>query len=737
VTLWDALKYEILNVQEEDLAQDSLLALSVIAQQLPLSSEGALNAYLKPIIKESNEHLEDAPTKQSQAAGRILHSVAKASPDVADAVIKSILPNLFTLFQASESITKRRGLVEVLNSIINATEEVSVQWQTKDADGIIINDRASTNALRAFTADTMEILLRAVINAPKAEVSFRLYALDGLTALLKIRQLLGVSDVSRIVDACVEIVIREPPSGQNEIKSSAIKSLTEASHHHPGVVSDKAFPILVAELPDCPEAGIFTYEPALEALAKLSTEPQIVDTIIIRIRNKLTTALHQHAPRSYILALTTALLYIFTHGSPGRDEGVLRLSYFWDIFKPLLDQALGTGLTEESLLTSEVSVDTLSRVCGVIIRPQSSHVQNQAWASFESVFNALQAERPTPEAQISGHAGSKLGVIASLYLYAAFNRDIIALDTALDLIKALSRIALEQSTTPVVRSEALRHTALLVNKFIPSKDVEQALSDANLSPHALLKDTTTASPYTIRLAFAICKGLTIQGKSQKVAGAYLQRLLELLADPLCGPITGRAFAMLLSPDDVLTKENHCIISGLHRQRVYNQISTAIGNAVKVAVAPTKANYLIALSGVLRWLPYGVIQPSLSTIVPLLLQSLDLTDASHQDIKAGTLSTLESILYNDAATLAEHISSLSGRLLNSTSATSNSAETRKGALLCLKLLPLQMKREAVLPYRKQVIKRLMACLDDRKRDVRSEAVRCRSNWLVLDDDDEEE
>ncbi|KAK4936229.1 hypothetical protein LTR28_010205, partial [Elasticomyces elasticus] len=118
VTLWDALKFEILNLQEEDLAEQALEVLSAIARQLATNTSGSLNAYLKPIIKESNEHIEDAPTKQSQAAGRILKSISKSSPQVCDLIIKGILPNLFMLFQASESIAKRRGLIEVLNEIV-------------------------------------------------------------------------------------------------------------------------------------------------------------------------------------------------------------------------------------------------------------------------------------------------------------------------------------------------------------------------------------------------------------------------------------------------------------------------------------------------------------------------------------------------------------------------------------------------------------------------------------------
>ena len=737
LTLWDALKFEVLNSEEEDLAEDSLKVLSTIAHQLPMASEGALTHYLKPVIKECNEHFEDAPTKQSAAAGRILYAVAKESPNIADTVVKGVLPNLFTLFKNSESISKRRGLIEVLNKIVAAVEKVSSQWLIKDEDGVIIRDRATSSAIRDFSSESLEVLLRAAMNAPQGEVSFRLYSLQGLAGLIRIRQLLNDSEAGRIVDTCTEIVIREPSQGYDEVKEKAIQTLIEASHHFPGVTGDKAIPAFIAELPDCPEEGIFTYEPALEAFAKLGTEVQIVDTIIVRLKNKVNAALHQGAPRSYILALLTALLYIFTHGSPSQDEGLPRMSYFWDLAKPLLEQAIGLGTSEAKLLSSEACVTILARICNIIVRPQSGHVQNQVYASFERLFESLHADQPTPEADATGRTGSKLGVIASLHLHAAFQRDLIGPEATVKTMKAISDVALGADETPGVRLDALKHITLLVNKFVSSANLAQTLQDVGLDQQALLNNPSPSSTAAVHVAHAITKGLIIQGKSPKIATAYLQGLLELLGDLDNGPASARGFASLLAPDDTLAKENHCIISGLYKQKVYSQIYTAIANAVKVADSVAKQNYLAALSGILRWLPYSLIQPSLPTITPLLLQSLDTGDQTYHGLKAATLITVESVLMHDPSAVSGHAASLITRLLNGTSAPSNLPEVRTGSLKCLKLLPTQLKRETVMPYRKEVVKRLLACLDDKKRVVRAEAVRCRSNWLGLDSGDVED
>lgn len=726
VTLWDALKFEILNVQEEDLAEDSLLILSLIAGKLYLAGDGPLNAYLKPIIKECNEHLEDAPTKQSQAAGRILRYVAKASPAITDTLTKAVLPHLFQQFQTSESIAKRRGLIEVLNQMIDATVEASEFWIKTDDEGNIVQDIADSSALRNFSSDALEAMLRAVINAPQGEISFRLYALQGLVNLVKVRKLIADSDVARIIEACTDIIIQEQRTAQQEVESAAIKGLAEIAHHSPGVTAEKALPAFLAVLPDSPSTP-GTYERVLEAFAKLSTETQIFDTIVLRLKNKLNAAVHQKAQNFYIHGLLTALLFAFSEGSPGLDAGVVRFSYFTDIIKPFLDQATGPTSEDVSILSDETSTDIIGRICNIIIRPQILHFQNQVLAEYEPVFASIGRDIPS--------AKTSTAVIASLHLHAAVQKDTTDNESSTSLLGRLAEVAKHQRTTPLVRLAALRHVSLVANKLIPAAEMERSLVSTGTDVSSLLGEARTAE--SIMLAFSIAKGLAVQGKSGKFTTLYLQSLLQLLSDATYGSIVARGFVTILAPDDILTKENYCMVSGLYKQRTFSQTVPAISDATRTADATTKANYLIALSGILRWVAYTIIEPSLSSLVPLLLQSLDLQEQSHQDVKAATLSTLVSIIAQSPMSMSEHASSVIARLLSCTATSTNTSAVRRGALKCLTLLPTQFKVEVVVPFRRQVVKRLMDCLDDKKRVVRTEAVKCRTAWLGLEQEDSDE
>ena len=48
----------------------------------------------------------------------------------------------------------------------------------------------------------------------------------------------------------------------------------------------------------------------------------------------------------------------------------------------------------------------------------------------------------------------------------------------------------------------------------------------------------------------------------------------------------------------------------------------------------------------------------------------------------------------------------------------------------------MSDSALLPHRSKVTYGLRRSLDDRKRDVRVEAVECRARWTALDEVDED-
>ena len=733
ITLWDALKFEVLNAQEEDLAQEALLALAEIATTLSAGSTGPLNAYLRPITKECNEHLEDAPTKQSQASGQILHTVASASPKVTNVVLSTVLPNLFTLYQTADTLAKRRGLLEVLVQLVRANIEVYGEWRSVSK---LAGDQTANNALDKFSTQALEVMIGGLSTAPIKEVSFRLVCVNGLLQMTKVRQVLGDEDIAKVIQL-FHVVIAEESFGKDEMKEAAINGLVEISHQKPQLVVDKAFPVFMAQLPDTDEDGSLPYVPVLEAFAKLGSEEKIFDTVMLRLKNKLNAAVKQQASSTYLVALLSAMLYALNQGAAKLEQDTGIPPYYQDIVLPLLSQVSSSATLHQKVFDDEITLDFVGRICNIIIRPQSVDLQSKISGELFSLFCGP-SQTEIPSFNLESTPQQTRWMMVSAHLLAALRKDATLPCDTQYLLHSLVQFSQRPSLSPRVRAATLCQISLVVNKFIPTASLKPTLEPILNAPMELL-NPSHLNPTTIRTTFAILKGLVLRNST--LLSKLYPALLSFLSISPYSAIVAHGFTTLLQPDDLLTKANHCTISGLHKQKTFNLLVPSIAASFRDADKDMKPNYLIALSGVLRWLPFEIVSEELGQLIPLLLQSLDLQ--GEDGVKEAAVGTLTSVLAQSPKAVEEHAGSLIARLLNTATVGGGGAAARSGAaatparvravaLKCLAMVPAQLRQEIVLPYRRQVVKKLTGALDDKKRGVRAEAVRCRARWLEIDE-----
>ncbi|KAJ4988084.1 hypothetical protein SVAN01_06496 [Stagonosporopsis vannaccii] len=728
ITLWDALKFEILNVQEEDLANEALNGLAAIARTLSQGTSGPLSAYLRPIVKECNEHLEDAPTKQSQASARILHKIAKVSAEVNNVLLSGVLPTLFLLFQNADTLAKRRGLLEVLIQLIRANVAEYGDWRTPGASG----NQVANNALKEFSGQALEVLLNGLESVPVKEVSFRLVCLDGLLQLSKVRQLLSEHDICKAIQALQNVVVHEESYGKDEVKEAAISGLVEIAHQKPQLVVDKAFPVFLAQLPDSDCDDSRNYSTALEAFAKLANEDKIFDTVLLRLKNKFSIAVQQDSSSTYLVALLSAMLYALNTGEAKLSQSPETSTYYKDIALPLLQRASSSSPSHPAAFEDESTLDLVGRICGLIVRSQPLDLQNAIATELYTLFRGDEQFKYAPFNLKAAPQMDKTMVI-SAHLLASFRKDTVLPTEVQLLITSLAEYAQEPRLSVGVRSASLRQMSLVINKYYSASGLKTCMDP--LVSKLNLFGSERLDIQRIRIIFACLKGIAL--RSSPVLDTLYTTVLSLLAHPQHGSTVAYGFTTLLQSDDLLTKQSHCQISGLHKQKTFALLVPTIIQSFREASAETKPNYLIALSGILRWMPFDIVVEEVDKLVTLLLQSLDLKGPDI--VKEATISTLESTLSEKANILEEHSGSLISRLLTNATRAKDSApptKVRVAALRCLTLVPGQFKREIVLPYRRQVVKKLTAALDDRKREVRSAAVKCRAKWLDIDEADDE-
>lgn len=242
-----------------------------------------------------------------------------------------------------------------------------------------------------------------------------------------------------------------------------------------------------------------------------------------------------------------------------------------------------------------------------------------------------------------------------------------------------------------------------------------------------LLETTIISEDAVRILFWEAKGLILRLSH---TNEVLERLLALLSRSECGPSSARGFGLLLAPDEIVSRENDCNVRLLAKQNVFNICIPAIARDFRNADITTKPNYLIALSGILKDMPTDVVMPEIETLLPLLLQSLDLEDS---EVKSATIQSLTVISEESPMTVEGHIGSMVTRLLKSATCSKvNTPSVRHIALRCLRTFPGRVKESTLLPYKNTVTRSLLNTLDDPKRHVRAEAVECRAAWFNMDE-----
>ncbi|KAL9036766.1 MAG: hypothetical protein Q9214_005995 [Letrouitia sp. 1 TL-2023] len=562
------------------------------------------------------------------------------------------------------------------------------------------------------------------MGSSSTEVSYRVIALKGLLRLCQIRWCIEDSDIALCVQ-CFDDVLLDDSHEWNDLKNEAIQALVEISKIAPSTVTDIVLPTFLARLPDSSGCDQKEYLTILEGLARLSVERYISETLVRRLLNKLTIVLQAADSSDYPQAILSTLNFLLT----GRDlahDHLLNIYYEALVVNLIKRAAMASVDCDPSAaLTDAAMLETIGRLAGKIVNALDEDKQRfvalQAYTLFtdnRTPFVPLLYTQELPHRQrqtiiLSAWLLGTVGVVAAT-----------SFDTQ-NLIRELTRKALLESV-PLTRQYVLRQVALMINKFVPSTETYHVL-DLLRNPSSVLQKGTVVSERTVPVMFWIAKALVLRLER---TDEVLQYLLSQLADPAHGPSCAKGFEILLAPDELLSKDNGAIIRLLAGQKVFNACVPHIARETLIAKKAIKPNYLVALSGILRYVPAGVIMSEVDTLVPLLLQSLDLEDA---EVKAATVNNFIIIAQDSPKAVEGHLSSLIGRLLRLTATRdTNTPKIRFNALHCLRCLPRKFSESVVVSYRTPVTRGMVEVLDDPKRHIRQEAAQCRAAWLVMDD-----
>ena len=420
ITLWDSLKYEILNVQEEDLADEALSALKSIAVRLSngltsTDSKTPLATYLGAITKECHELLQAPQHKQAKLAGQILSSLGTASSPALFLVVKSIIPTMLTLYQDAETTTKKRALLDVLAKLLESAQTMYGSTSSSEIG-------AGMNPLEPFKDRFFEMFSQALMSTSQEEVSFRVVALRCLLYLCYLRRYLQDNEIGMVIQYLNEILLEEDSQTRDELKNAAIQGLIQISKTKPILIIDITFPAFMARLPDSSPVDNLDYLTTLESLARVSTERGTSDTLIRRLLNRLDTILQKDGSAEYPKAILSTLHYVLKGRDLASDPNI---GLYYDKIVALITRAVSgaTGHAPVTALNDLSTMQVLGNLSTLIVRALDAHKQKsvgqQAYTLFcEDISTApVQFEENLTESQRST-------MILTTCLLAGISRDV-------------------------------------------------------------------------------------------------------------------------------------------------------------------------------------------------------------------------------------------------------------------------------------------------------------------------
>lgn len=420
VILWDSLKFEILNVQEEDLAAEALVALQAIASKLsqgmtPFNHSSPLANYLRPIMEECNKQLQEPQHKQAKPAGQILSSLTRASSVALYLVVRAVMPSILTIYQAAESIQKQRALLEVLIQIFDSA--IAIQ----DASGSPSLPSDIRNPLQSFKDRIFMLASEALMSTSAEEVSFRIMAARALLRLFSLRNYLQENEAGMIVQYLDEIVLRDDSNGREDLKYEAVQALAEISKIKPNLILSITFPAFMAKLPDHSPSDQTDYLVILEGLARLSVERTISETLIRRLLSKLDLILENDESSAFARAVLSTLYYILGQRNLVGDPSMN--TYYEKIVVGLTSRVVSESISQRptTVLNDESTLETLGRLANLIVRALDQEKKQSVGLQIYSLYSEKGSFSPILDRQDSPKE-QRMTMILSTWLMAGIGR---------------------------------------------------------------------------------------------------------------------------------------------------------------------------------------------------------------------------------------------------------------------------------------------------------------------------
>jgi DNA repair/transcription protein MET18/MMS19 len=770
--LWDALKYEIFNSSDDSQAPKALDVLGAIATRLSgdLFIQNlvgtVLQTYVASIVDECMTRLRENGPKYSASAGAIMASIIAASPFAYHLVMRAAVPELLKEFGGRDaSVADKRAVVETVNLLLDGKFEALRRQDTWEFNSVGIIDGISSDADRAsesggdvgvankglaYYRDELTAMYMGVARDTQCDdKQFRVAAMQGLAKLLRQPHFLERDSVDSYVQFLAGVVL-ETADLEEPVRKEAIKALQECAVMYSSLVIEKAFPVLLAALPDVLE-GEATFADklaVLQALGDIGSRGMLMQTLFRRLLSKLDIVVRANESQKYAHLVLAGILYTVEQRQAQNENGEVNerdAENYRSIVDELLRRTAALKVNAKRWYVGTRDLETAGgraqpdytflEVAGRIIMAATCGMafDDQYWL-FERSFALSVAYDDFTAACVAATSPDDLPVDDDLYTGTDISKRIDIIDAQFDFLSGptdkLRALTLTKYILAALRRDnrVTKPTVAVVAGQTPPAPVPVKKRVLTINTTAAVTNlitylTTTACTSSLRSTLLDILSLLIN-KFAALTPAVTAQLLGLFTTLPTLP----AQEAKLTIQTLTTCTHASLLAGLPAA---TQLTTALLTALTLP-APTgqlaaqSFTHLLAPAPLLTRRQHALIRPLAQqrlfhTAVPELLSTFSSSTTSGAT-KTNVLVALSGLLAHAPEDyITPFIPSLLPPLLQSL--TSAPSATKKASIAVLRSAATSSPK-ALQEHDAALVKRLLACANGREsREVKVKALEC--------------
>lgn len=746
--MWSSFKLEIfqpLDAETADKAVNALTTLlSVLGQdkaQISGYVEEGINGLTEEVVTECLRVLREPEKNQAQHAIKIVNACLGTTSAICTYTLNRVVPFLIKQFHDPDEAAHRDPILAALRDVLHAAREL----KDDPCRGVAVN----------FLESNKDATLGALTSGLKARVS-RGSALSGLLQLSHIPGVLSVEEMAFVVHNINEL-LGSKEDELEDLRPIALDVLNVISTVAPKVVEETTLPMLFAALPDASPSRDADDERAkywaiLSALAALCEAPTLFEVLVIRLSTKLdiicgSTPANRECAAAYAYALLQTLLKVLVRKA---DAGHVDVSKYLDRLLPaLLATAVKATISPtpgKEIATHPKILPIFAAIFAIIVRSACSQKQavfigSMAKLFFEARIDGVLISRlqsPCSFHPFEGGAPSEQQNTVCLFVASIIPlrpETPLPFDNITQTLSTLVEWAISDSTNDAQSLAVTQLLSSLVNKHTEKSKpwldeyLPEFWKEIVYNPRQIKQVRIRA----LRVWVTVTRALVVQNHRQ--GEELVDKVFSLFEDPLVGRAAGKAVGEIATNiDGVLTKKNYATVRLFALQKLCTHLLSRVLSGYKESKdSQLQDAHLVALASLIKAVPKATYVDHLSALMPILLRGLNLEDT---ELRINIFETLLQVAKDTAdlgATSTGPLAEYAGSLVKATwSNSQSSGETTPRVQICalqlLATLPNALRYDILHPYKSEVIRKLGSALDDRRRDVRKEAVDCRSIWF---------